>query len=162
MFPPPFPFLRQELDSSLGEASALRERFREAESRFNDAAKDAAGVAETTREELTLMSEQRRAFVEREGELQRLVEGLQEVIMVAAMRVEPAEQCRACYHTEVNTVLYCKYITTITSIHANTVLCLYCYTQEAAAAAIKHKEALEEAQAGGLQNLQSEKVIEEA
>lgn len=68
---------RQELDSSLEEASALRERFRAAEARFNDASKDAAGVAETAREEL--MSEQRNAFAVREKELERRVEGLQEV-----------------------------------------------------------------------------------
>lgn len=62
------------------EASALRERFREAEARFNDASKDAAGVVETTREELTLVSEQKSAFEKREEELKRRVEGLQEVM----------------------------------------------------------------------------------
>lgn len=71
---------RQELDSSLEEASVLRERFREAESRFNNVVKDAAGVAETTREELTAVSEQQKsAFAKREEELKRRVEGLQEV-----------------------------------------------------------------------------------
>lgn len=84
-------FLRQELDSSLEEASALRERFREAEARFNDASKDAAGEVETTREELTLMSEQRSEFEKREGELKRRVEDLQQVTMVSTrLRDKPS------------------------------------------------------------------------
>lgn len=75
----------QELDSSLEEASALRERFREAEARFNTASNDAAGVAEATREELTLMSEQRSVFEKKEDKLQRRVEGLQKVNAAAEL-----------------------------------------------------------------------------
>lgn len=71
------------------EASALRERFRETEARFNDSSKDAAGVVETTREELTVLSEQRSEFEKRVGELKLRVEGLQEVVVVAALCDEP-------------------------------------------------------------------------
>ena len=81
--------LRQELDSSLEEASALRERFRETEARFTDSSKDAAGVVETTRGELTVLSEQRSEFEKRVGELKLRVEDLQEVVVVAALCDEP-------------------------------------------------------------------------
>ena len=71
------------------EASALRERFREAEARFNDASKNAAGVVETTREELSLVSEQRSQFERREGELKRRVESLREVTVVVPLLDSP-------------------------------------------------------------------------
>lgn len=149
--------MHQELDSSLEEASALRERFREAEARFNDASKDAAGVAETTREELTLMSEQRREFEKREEELKRRVEGLQEVIVIAAS-------------LDLLTLMWIILRTERTRSSSRSPCLTRCFAiaQEACFAATKHTEALkeakraaEEAQADGLRSLQSEKVREE-
>lgn len=107
------------------EASALRERFREAEARFNDASKDAAGVVETTREELTLASEQRSELEKREGELKRRVEGLEEVV-VHLLRCATKKNGlgrRACYHVSREDQAWsfsCEQI--INSTHANTAL----------------------------------------
>lgn len=155
-------YTKQELDSSLEEASALRAGFTEAENRFNDA----AGAAEATREEL--LSEQKKVFVEREEELQRRVRELQEVrIVVVVVAAAVSAAVAGDIPLQFIVALVLLVVALLLELPHDSAVSLCCCLsridqsrlQEAVAAATEHEAVLAGEKAAGLQNLQLEKVM---